>query len=287
MKASESESLDNKLIIYDSNCKMCTAMKNTLVIIAPYISKQVVAFRDLNLDYSVKVDPERFRNEMALIDKGQAETRYGADGIGFIFGTKSGLFRWLFSQSWFKSLFTFLYKTLASNRYIIALPKSNFQCDCHPVNVFKYRLAYIIITILISVLLTALFGISLKSFFPFMTYGKAALEMLLIAGSGWVLQIGFASLILKKNALDYIGHLGSIMVVGLSILIPSIFALVAFQINLFWIPAVSVLISSATMFYLHIHRVKALNLSTFWNFSWFIFLQSTALFWIYQFHLNF
>jgi predicted DCC family thiol-disulfide oxidoreductase YuxK len=281
------ERLANKLIIYDSNCKMCTAMKNILITVAPYVAKQVIAFKDLSLDYSEKVDPERFRNEMAVIDKGQRETRYGAAGIGFIFGAKSGLFRALFSRTWFNNLFTFLYKVLASNRYIIALPKSSFQCDCHPVNVFKYRLAYIIIAITISLILTALFGISLQGFFPGITYLKAAVEMLLIAGSGWVIQIGLALIVMNKNALDYIGHLGSIMVVGLLILIPSILIETLFSLKMYWIPAVSVMISSGAMLYLHIHRARALQLSIFWNISWFIFLQITALFWAYQFHLNF
>jgi hypothetical protein len=262
-------------------------MKNILITIAPFVNKQVVAFKDLSMDYTSKVDPERFRNEMALIDKGEVKTKYGAEGIGFIFSAKSGLFRALFSRAWFKSLFAFLYKILASNRYIIALPKSNFQCDCHPVNVFQYKLAYIIITITISLILTALFGFSLKGFFSGMSSMKAAVEMLLIAGSGWVLQIGLALMIMRKNAVDYIGHLGSTMVVGLLILVPSILIEILFHLNIYWIAALSVTISSGTMLYLHIHRVRALQLSAFWNFSWFAFLQTTAFFWIYQFHLNF
>jgi predicted DCC family thiol-disulfide oxidoreductase YuxK len=280
------EELKNKLIVYDSNCKVCTTMKGILVSVAPFIAGQVIAYKDLANDHSNKIDLQRFRNEMAVIDKGERMTRYGAEGIAFIFSSRYKTLKVLFSSGVFISVFTFLYKTIATNRYIIALPKSRFKCDCYPDRITKYRLSYIVITIMISLFLTSLFGVSLQFFFPQLSTGKAIVEALLIAGSGWVLQILLVIIILRERALDYIGHLGSIMVTGLIVLIPSILLRLIFAANIVWIPALSVAVSSTLMLFLHINRIRWLGLHSIWTYTWFIFLQSTALFWIYIFHIK-
>jgi hypothetical protein len=136
------------------------------------------------------------------------------------------------------------------------------------------------------VLLTGAFGISLKDFFEGMSATRSAVEMLLIAGTGWVIQIFLATIFLKDKALDYIGHLSSIMVVGLLVLVPWILFHSITGITVIAFPLVSVCISSLLMLYLHIERVRHLELSQRWTWSWFLALQSTASFWIYFFHLK-
>lgn len=247
---------------------------------------KIKAYKDLNENLSKQVDAEKFKNEMALIDTNGGETIYGADGIAYIFSSQLKVLDFLFRFKPIYRLFDFLYKTQAYNRYIIATPKSNFKCDCFPHRVVKYRISYIIITLIISILLTALFGISLKNFFTHISSSEAAIQMLLMAGTGWVLQILLAIIWLRDKALDYIGHLGSIMVVGLLMLVPSMIFYVVSGILIYWVPAISVILSSGCMLYLHVKRVKYLELSQAWTTSWFLFLQSTALCWIYFFHLN-
>jgi hypothetical protein len=183
-------------------------------------------------------------------------------------------------------LFNFFYNTLALNRYIIATPKSTFACDCHPDKVIRYRMSYILITTLLSVILTAWLGISLKPFFPGVSSMDAMVQMLLIAGTGWVLQILLAIVFLRERALDYIGHLGSIMVVGLLILVPWMLIHTVSGIVNPYVPAVSVLASSSVMLYLHYHRARYLELHQRWTLSWLFLLQGTAFVWIYIFHIN-
>src|SRR5690606_37440403 len=163
------------------------------------------------------------------------------------------------------------------NRYIIATPKSKFKCDCFPDRVVKYRISYIVMTLLIAILLTALFGISLKNYFEGVSSVEAAKQMLLMAGTGWVVQILLALVSLPAKALVYIGHLGSIMVVGLLILIPSSLLHALTDIKTPWIPALSVMLSSGYMLYLHINRVRYLEISQGWTICWFLLLQITAL----------
>ena len=279
-------SLEKKLIIYDSNCKVCSSLRDLILRITSIPEEKIKAYRDLEKDLRNHVDPEKFRNVMALIDVSGAPTLYGADGVAHIFSSQYRIAALLFRFKPIFLIFNFLYKTQAYNRYVIATPKSEVKCDCFPDRVLTYRLSYIAITVLLSIALTALFGISLKDHFNSLSTLEAAGQMLLMAGTGWVLQIALALIKLGRNALDYIGHLGSIMVVGVLILVPSVLFYFLTGVSTLWIPVFSVIVSSSVMLYLHRVRIKHLGLSRAWTWTWFLLLQASALFWIYVFHLK-
>lgn len=281
------KSLDHKLIIYDSNCKVCSSLRDVVLKFTSIPEEKIKAYKELNDDLSQHVDPQEFKNVMALIDTEGGKTIYGAEGVAYIFSSQYRLVDFLLRFKPVFILFNFLYKTQAYNRYIMAVPKSNFKCDCFPDRVINYGISYIVITLIISIFMTALFGISLKNFFNDISGYEAATQMLLMAGTGWVLQISLATILLKDKALDYVGHLGSIMVVGLLILVPWMLFYAFTGILNPYIPAVSVIASSACKLYLHMNRVKYLELSQRWTITWFMILHASALCWIYFFHPNF
>ncbi|MBT1695944.1 hypothetical protein KK083_03590 [Fulvivirgaceae bacterium PWU4] len=280
------KSLDNKLIIYDSNCKVCSSLRDVVVRFTSIPEAKIKAHKDLDPRLSQHVDAATFRNVMALIDTSGGQTVYGAEGLAYIFSSQYRLVDYLFRFPFMLKLFTFFYKTQAYNRYIIATPKSKFQCDCFPDRIVKYRINYIVLTLLIAVLLTAIFGIALRNFAGGISPSAAAWQMILMAGTGWVVQMALALVVLRNKALDYIGHLGSIMVAGLLILLPWILFHAITAIENIYLPLMSVVISSAVMLCLHIHRVRHLELSQAWTVSWFLLLQSGAIFWIWFFYLN-
>lgn len=262
-------------------------MKEVILALTSIPGEKIIAYKNLTHELSGKVDPSKFKNEMALIDLNNHPTLYGAEGVSYIFSSQYKPIDILLRRKLLFQVFKFIYRLQAYNRYIIATPKSNFQCDCFPDKMVSFRLSYIALTIGISVLLTVLFGISLKDFFYGMDLRTAGLQMLLMAGTGWILQIGAAWLLLKDKALDYIGHLGSIMVAGLLVIVPWMLFKWLTGIDLSYFPAGSVVVSSFTMLQMHIHRVKYLALSQAWTLSWFLFLQLGAVGWIYFFHFKF
>ncbi len=278
-------SLENKLIVYDSNCKVCSSLRKVILKLTQIDQHKVVALAKLDLSLQDKVDTDRFRNGMALIDTSDGETIYGAEGVAYVFASQYLLIRMLLRIPLIFKTFAFLYKVLAYNRYIIAAPKSRFHCDCFPDKVERYRISYIAIAVLTAFILTAVFGVSIRRIFG-VPAADAAWQMILTAGTGWVLQILFAILFLRGGALDYVGHLGSIMVAGLLILMPSVCLYVMGGTISPYVPAISVVISSWFMLHLHLHRVRHLQLSQWWTVSWFLSLQSTALIWVYVFHIK-
>ena len=280
------KTLERKLIVYDSNCRVCSALRDLVLKFTSIPESKVKAYKELSSDLTLHVDPEKFRNVMALIDTSDGKTLYGAEGVAYIFSSQYKIVDFLLGLEPLFRLFNFLYKTQAYNRYIIATPKSRFHCDCFPDKIVKYRFSYIFICLLFSALLTALFGISLRPFVEDTSVIEAAGHVLLIAGTGWVVQILLAGIFLKEKALDYIGHLGSTMVAGVLILTPWMLFYFLTGISVPSLPAVSVLFSSATMLYLHIHRTRYLQLSQAWTLTWFGLLQVGAFLWTYIFYLK-
>ncbi len=280
------KSLDNKVIIYDSNCRVCTSYRNAMLKFTHIPKEKTAAFQTLPDELTRLVDPDKFKNGMALIDTTGAHTIYGSAAVAHILASQYGFLDTLLRLKPFSLLFDFIYQTQAYNRYIMATPRNRFKCDCEPDRVVKYRISYIVITLVIATLLTALFGISLRHFFTGISASEAAMQMLLMAGSGWALQMLLAAALLKDKAIDYIGHLGSIMVVGTLILVPWMLFYAITASPTPYLPIASVFVSSTYMLYLHFHRVRYLGISQGWTLSWFILLQSAAIFWIAFFHLT-
>jgi hypothetical protein len=280
------QTLREKLIVYDSNCKVCSALRDLVLKLTTIPKTKVKAYAELTPDLTRHVDAAKFKNVMALIDTAGGKTLYGAEGIAYIFANEYKVVGLLFRFKPFFKLFTLLYKTTAYNRYIIATPKSKFSCDCFPDRVVKYRIGYIAICFLVALMLTALFGISLNGFSNNITLPEAAGQMVLIAGTGWVAQIVLGILFLKGQALDYTGHLGSIMVIGLLLLCPWMIFHFVTGIEDAYLPTLSVFVSFATMLYLHVSRTKYLGLSQGWTLTWVLLLQFTAIAWIYVFYLR-
>lgn len=280
------KALDDKLIVYDSNCKVCSSWRDIVLKLTSIPAAKITSFNNLPAEWNSKVDADKFRNVMALIDTKGGSTLYGAEGVAYIFSSQYRLLDWLFRLRPVFLLFNFLYKTQAYNRYIIATPKSKFKCDCLPDRVIKYRVSYIILAFIIAVVLTFLFGASLNNLVPGTTPSEAGFKMLLMAGTGWVLQIVLAAAFLKDKALDYIGHLGSIMVAGLVILLPWIILSALTGISNYVIPALSVVVSSSFMLYLHVHRINYLEMSQAWTVLWFLLLQLSAAGWVYFFYFR-
>ncbi|MEL6674761.1 MAG: hypothetical protein AAFR61_21315 [Bacteroidota bacterium] len=147
-----------------------------------------------------------------------------------------------------------------------------------------YSFSFCCLFIAVAVGLTAAFGAAVADYIPAVSSTVGAGQMLLIAGSGWVLEM-----LLGTNASDtqrrYFALLSETMVVGVCILIPfCMIQLLAGPVWLGW-PIISVLLSSTTMTYLHYAGIQQIGLSPRLTLRWFFSLQSTALAWICFFYL--
>ncbi|MEL6591690.1 MAG: hypothetical protein AAFQ68_16480 [Bacteroidota bacterium] len=143
----------------------------------------------------------------------------------------------------------------------------------------------IISNCLMASLVTAAFGAALSDYFPDLSFGDGALQMLLMAGTGWIVLFCMARLRLDDWQ-TYWFQLSRIMLVGVCLLLPFTIGQMLWGPLPYWVPLLSVGLSSLTMIYLHMISVRLLEIAWIWTGAWFVALQSTAAFWVYFFHLR-
>ena len=276
------KTIRNKALIYDNTCPMCELYSGRFVKHGFLGKENRLSFTELNnQEFICRLDPQRSRNEIPLVDLESGETIYGLDALVFILSQRWPLTGKLVHKRPLYWFFSRLYKMISYNRrVIITTDKPKAQFDCTPDLNLKYRRAYIAFAVIVSALVTAWFGHSAEHY---LGVAGGSYKMLLIAGTGWCLQLLYAFLFLKEKRADYSGHLATLMITGVLLLVPGIIlsALTRYQYAL--IPVLSIILSSGIMLLQHIKRVRNLQLSQAWTLAWFCSLQLTACFWVTRF----
>lgn len=267
------ELINKKLVVYDGNCYLC---RNGAILAAEYgfiPQSRLTAFDDLDEHLRSKVDLEKFRSEMAVIDLEKKETSYGVDGVLSILSIRMPFMGKVKKEGLIYRIFKVLYRMIAYNRYILFPFNSPYKCDCEPPLNRRYRVALIAFCIFFSVLISALLGLSVSKHFPIPVYTAVAATLFAV-GTGWLLQMITALLFLKgEQVYNYLGNLGVIMLAGVLILIPGLAG--AFLKTSVYLPLIAffILVSCFTMTLMHRKRARILGLSSLWTWLWFIFLQ--------------
>lgn len=281
------KAMEGKVIIYDNTCPMCSLYTSAFVKSGLLCEKGRMPFSELNDEKVISsLDLERAKHEIPLIDTNGGQTLYGVDSLVFILGSR---FRWIKSMMKIKAFdwfFRRLYKMISCNRRIIIPGKyANKGIDCTPAFDRKYRMIFIAFAVLLSSLVTYLFGRTVACYLSIDTHA-GGWQMLLAAGTGWVLQIASAMIFMKEKKIDYIGHQGAVMIIGVLILLPGILISPFTSYSTWLIPVVSVMLSSGIMLWQQVKRAKHLQVSQAWTMLWFLFLQLTAFAWAYVFYLE-
>jgi predicted DCC family thiol-disulfide oxidoreductase YuxK len=278
--------MKDKAIIYDHNCPMCSLYTKGFVKWGLLENNNRLPFASVSQqEFINRVDWRRAKHEIPLVDLQGGQTLYGLHALTYVLGRKMP---WLSIVLRYKPLYklaSHLYNLVSYNRRIIVPAKNDSPTgfDCTPDFHRTYRLAFILLAIFSSVLITYAFG---QTFAALLGTNSGGWQMLLMAGTGWAVQLLLAWVFLREKCTDYISHLAVIMLIGVLVLLPGIlFGRLTSQPSL-WIPLLSVLLSSSLMCRQHVIRARSLGLPPRWTFLWFAMLQTTALFWIYLFYIN-
>lgn len=192
------ETLENKVIVYDDACPMCQVYTAGFVKIGWL--KNRTGFTDASPEMLAKLDLNRARHEIPLLDTASGEVLYGLDALFLILGDRMPVFKPLFRSPVFRAPLYQLYQIITFNRRIIAAsvsPKEGF--DCAPDRNIFYRWVYIVIAV--SVASWLLIPGALASGWP-------GLSLLAVHGTALVAGI-FAA-----NKLDFTGHWATVFLVN-------------------------------------------------------------------------
>lgn len=141
------EGVEDKALIYDSNCPMCCWYTDKFVQTGTLEKDGRISFDELTTTQAACIDWQRGRHEIPLLDKKSGKVMYGLDGLTYILSARWPFFAPVLQHPFGKKLVKPLYQFISYNRRIIvphgaaAMPKYDCAPDFSP----GWRLALILI----------------------------------------------------------------------------------------------------------------------------------------------
>jgi predicted DCC family thiol-disulfide oxidoreductase YuxK len=278
------DNIANKRLLYDGDCPLC-ASYTSLFVRAKILNKDNrMAFGELtNEPWIDQLDKTRQGNEIPLIDTQTGKTIYGLDALVFLLGNKYRIIKTVFRFRPLYHFFKGMYAMISYNRRIIlAKHYQAQQHDCAPSYHVGWRMVFVLFAAVFSSCITLALGRTFAhaAQFPANTWG---INALLICGTGWIVQQLLALIFLREKRMDYFGHLATLQLVGVLVLLPAIVLSPFVGHYGIVVCGVGVVCSSALMLRGHYKRTAVLQLSQWWTIGWFVNLQITASAWMYYF----
>ena len=268
---------DRKVIVYDDNCPMCAVYTAGFVRWGVLARENRVGFTQLDRlpapEVANRLDPFRSRHEIPLVDLGGGPTLYGVDAMVYLLRQRVPLVGHLARVKPLHRCFRFLYSLVSYNRRILVpTRKRGAGFDCSPDFHLGYRVAFIAGALVLTSLITCAFGQSTAAYWP---VDNPGVKTLLTGATAWAVP-ALLALIFAKKAVDYLGHLTTVVILGALLLLPSIGLSALTVYHHPAVPALSALASTVTMGWQHFRRVGHLELSQRWMALWLLVLVGTA-----------
>src|SRR5688572_29047682 len=128
------EALENKAMIYDDTCPMCSLYTKGFVKWGLLENDNRIAFSSLDTHEIIcRMDINRARHQIPLIDLKGGKTLYGLDALTFLLSQKIPFLRKLLHIKPVYNFFSCLYNIVSYNRRIIVPAKPfSAKIDCAP-----------------------------------------------------------------------------------------------------------------------------------------------------------
>lgn len=243
------KTLATKAIIYDNTCPMCNWYTGAFIKVGVLGKQGRISFQQADEKVMSKLDLNRARHEIPLIDTETGEVMYGLDGLTMVVGNMIPFVKPFITNSWFKKILRPLYKFISYNRRVIADSHySGTGFDCAPDYNMGWRIALAIFGIAYTTLGIYTFGVLTKVENMFQLFCFVfAYFVLLMSVNLWKNKT-------FKTQLDYTAHLSV-----LGIIESSFFMLSALVYHYTQMPALLFAAQGAVRLFaliIHSRRVK-------------------------------
>lgn len=202
------KTLKNKTLLYDNACPMCDAYSHTFVKTGMLDKDGRKSFAEVDTGTLAKLDKDRARHEIPLLDNQTGEVLYGLDGLLLIAANTLPVLKPLLTSRWFKKLLTPLYKFISYNRRVIAGSfYGGVGFDCAPDFHLGWRIALIVLGIGYTALGIYLFSMIAGIANVIALFGVVLLYFIALMLTSAVYNRTF------EEKIDYAGHLATLGVV--------------------------------------------------------------------------
>ncbi|KQM79106.1 hypothetical protein ASE74_00595 [Pedobacter sp. Leaf216] len=256
------KTLYNHLILYDNECPMCNVYTKAFVKTGMLEKAGREAYQQMPENICPLVDRQRAANEIALVNIENGEVSYGIQSLFKIIAHSMPFFKPLFSFGPFVFIMRKFYAFISYNRKVI-IPAAIKENTIQPSFKVHYRMAYLVLTWLITAYVLTAYAHLLTNFVPL---GSKYREYL-ICGGQLFFQGAVIAFYKKEKLWDYLGNMMTISFAGAILLIPGLALAKYFNIHpLFYI--LYFLMVAGLMFLEHLRRGRLLKLGLIMSISW-------------------
>ncbi len=266
--------LTNHTLFIDKNCPRCHVYGELFQRFRLTDPTVISYFQEITAEQKNKIDYERAKSEIALIDQEKGEVTYGADSFLKILFHR---IPWFITFLHFPPIYWLIQKVycfVSFNRKVMAPPpNSGIACDCVPRFHWGYRIAYLLVVALITGVILNKFSTVLLTHFemdaPFWQEYVICFGQILWQGA---LLLWWS----KEKTMDYLGNMSTVSLVG-GFGVYLVLGINAFiPIGIYGLLLGFGLVVSG-MLWMHIRRSKSLGLPLLISLSW-VFYRMTVLF---------
>ncbi|MFN8287314.1 MAG: DCC1-like thiol-disulfide oxidoreductase family protein [Chitinophagales bacterium] len=201
------KTLHNKVIIYDDSCPLCQVYTKAFIKVQVLNTNGRISFQQADAALLSKLNLNRARHEIPLVDTQTGEILYGLDSLTLIVANILPFTKSFITKTWFKTLLRPLYKFISYNRGVIVNAKQPAQgFSCSPDFSAGWRLALIAL----GMFYTA------ACIFAFAHYTRVAdVFTLYIWVFGYFLLLQAANLIGHKTVVQRLNYTAHLAMLGL------------------------------------------------------------------------
>lgn len=198
---------------------MCNLYTSAFLKTGMLDEKGRIAYNKMGEDITCRIDKDRARNEIALVDTECGSVSYGLESLYKVIGHNFPFLWPLFRFSPFNKAMKKLYFFISYNRKVIVPSAESCANACIPDINKKYRLAFILFAWIVSALTLNAFSGRLVPLVP----ASNLLRELSICGGQLVFQGLLVLLSDKRKLLDYLGNVIAVSLIGSLMLLPALF----------------------------------------------------------------
>lgn len=209
----------NKILIYDDNCPLCTWYSSVFVKCGLLPAEGRKAFSVIDPALFNKIDFDKSRNEIPLIDTMSGKVFYGIDSLLEILDQKIPLIKKIGNFMPLKWFLRKLYKFVSYNRKVVVARKcGNGTIDCVPDFNYLYRVLFMIVFLIFNTIMLIPFH---NILFTGLFFYKISMMELQLAHFGLVvINCLLACTFKKQKAIEYLGQVNILALLVILFLIP-------------------------------------------------------------------
>jgi hypothetical protein len=245
--------MKNKILIYDDNCPLCTWYSGAFVKCGLLPAEGRKAFSSLESSLLNKINFEKGKNEIPLLDTVSGKVWYGIDSLLEILGQKFPIIKQTGNIKPVKWFLKKLYKLVSYNRKVIVAKKCGpGSIDCAPDINYFYRLLFMVVCLLLNTL--SLFPVH-AIVFSKLSYYSLTITELQAAHFGLVFINCLLTLNFKKEkAIEYLGQVNMLALITILLLLPLLAAGSIPESE--WIISVYLIVTAAIVFKEYLRRME-------------------------------